>query len=72
MPIYMNPPNISSLISGRTQEISFDGMKVKNDMRLLFFQKEDEVRFIGNKDYLIVGREGKEWIIERKSLCIAY
>lgn len=63
VPIYMNPPNTSSVISGRTQDISLGGMKVETEMLPLPFQKGDEVRFIGNKDYLILEGEGKViWI----------
>jgi hypothetical protein len=54
----MNFPNTSSVISGRTQDISPGGMKVKTEMASLPFQKGDEVTFIVNEDFLILEGEG--------------
>jgi c-di-GMP-binding flagellar brake protein YcgR len=58
VPIYMNSPNTLSVISGRTQDISLGGMKVIAEMSSLPFQKEDEIRFIVNDDFLILEGEG--------------
>jgi hypothetical protein len=54
----MSHHNTSSVISGRTQDISLGGMKVKADMSSLSFQKGDEIRFIVNEDFLILEGEG--------------
>jgi c-di-GMP-binding flagellar brake protein YcgR len=63
VPIYMNPPNTSSVISGRTQNISLGGMKVKTEMPPLPFQKGDEVTFIVVEDFLILEGQGEViWI----------
>lgn len=61
VPIYMNSPSASSVISGRIQDISPGGMKGKTEMSSLPFQKGDEIRFIVNEDFLIL--EGEETII---------
>jgi len=45
--------------SGRTQDISLGGMKVKTEMPPLPFQKGDELSFIVNEDFLFLEGEGK-------------
>ncbi len=59
VPINMNPPNTSSVISGRTQDISISGMKVKTEITPTPFQIRDEVIFLVSQDYFKFHGEGE-------------
>jgi Tfp pilus assembly protein PilZ len=55
----MNPPNTSSVISGRTQDISLGGMKVKTEITPMAFQIKDEVMFLVSQAYFKFRGQGK-------------
>ena len=59
VPINMNPPNTSSVISGRIQDISLGGMKVKTEITPTPFQIRDEVVFLVSQAYFKFRGQGK-------------
>ncbi len=59
VPIYMNLSTTSSVISGRTQDISLGGMKVKTEITPKPFQVGDEVMFSMSEDYLRCEGQGE-------------
>ncbi len=59
VPIKMNPPNTSSVISGRIQDISLGGMKVKTEITPMPFQVRDEVMFLVSQVYFKFRGQGK-------------
>jgi len=60
VPIIMNPPNnTSSAISGRTQDISLGGMKVKTEITPMAFQIKDEVVFLVSQNYFKFQGQGE-------------
>ncbi len=58
VPIKINPPNISPVISGRIQDISLGGMKVKTEITPPF-QIRDEVMFLVSQAYFKFRGQGK-------------
>jgi len=58
-PININVSDISSVISGRIQDISTDGMKVKIETTPVPFQIRDEVMFLVNQNYLKLPGQGQ-------------
>ncbi len=59
MPIAMNLPNTSSVISGRTQNISSGGMKVKTEITPSPLKIKCEVSFLVNREYLKLQGQGR-------------
>lgn len=59
VPINMNSPNASSVISGRTQDISLGGMKVKTEITPTPFQIRDEVTFLVSQVYVKFQGQGE-------------
>jgi hypothetical protein len=59
VPVNMNPPNTSSVISGRTQDISIGGMKVKTEITPTPFQIRDEVIFLVSQNYFKFRGQGE-------------
>ena len=59
VPIYMNLLNTSFVISGRTQDISLGGMKVKTEISPTPFQIGNEVMFLVSEDYLRCEGQGE-------------
>ena len=59
VPISINLPNPSSVISGRTQDISLGGMKVKTEITPTPFQIRDEVTFLVSQVYVKFQGRGK-------------
>jgi hypothetical protein len=55
----MNVPNTSSVISGRIQDISLGGMKVKTEITSMPFQIKDEVMLLVSQDYLKFQGQGE-------------
>jgi hypothetical protein len=58
VPINVNPPNTSSVISGRTQDISIGGMKVRTEITPPF-QIRDEVIFLVSQPYFKFQGQGE-------------
>jgi len=58
VPINVNPPNTSSVISGRTQDISIGGMKVRAEITPPF-QIRDEVIFLVSQPYFKFQGQGE-------------
>jgi c-di-GMP-binding flagellar brake protein YcgR len=54
----MNPPNASSVISGRTQDISLGGMKVRTEITPAF-QIRAEVMFLASEPYFNFQGQGE-------------
>ncbi|MGZ3514148.1 MAG: PilZ domain-containing protein [Thermodesulfobacteriota bacterium] len=59
VPISMNLPNTSSMILGKTQDISLGGIKVKTEITPMPFQISDEVWLSVSRDYLKLQAQGK-------------
>jgi hypothetical protein len=59
VPINVNYPNTSSVIAGRTQDISLGGMKVKTEITPTPFQIRDEVIFSVSRDYFKFQGQGE-------------
>ncbi len=59
VPLIVCPLNGPCLISGRVQDISLGGIRVKNRIPPSPFEKEDEVKFFINRDDLVLNGEGK-------------
>ena len=59
VPINMNSPNASSVISGRIRDISLGGMKVKTESTPTPFQISDEVMFLVNQVYFKFQGQGE-------------
>jgi hypothetical protein len=63
VPINMNPANTSSVIPGRTQDISPGGMKVETEITPTPFRIRDVVMFLVSQDYLEFQGQGEiHWI----------
>ena len=58
VPINMNPPNAPSVISGKTQDISLGGMKVRTEITPPF-QIRDEVMFLVSQPYFKFQGQGE-------------
>ena len=59
VPINIDLPNTSSEISGRIQDISIGGIKVKIEITPTPFQIKDEVRFLVTQNYLNFQGQGE-------------
>ena len=59
VPININPPNILPMISGRIQDMSLGGMKVKTEITPMPFQIRDEVMFLVSRDYFKFQGQGE-------------
>ncbi len=59
VPILMTPPGYFSLTSGRTQDISLLGVKVKTEITPSPFHTGDEINFIINEDFLLLQGQGR-------------
>ena len=59
VPISMNVPNTSSVISGRIQDISLGGMKVETEITPMAFQIKDEVMFRVSQSYFKFQGQGE-------------
>ena len=59
MPINMNSLNTSSVISGRTQDISFGGMKVKSKITPTPFRMRNEIMFLVSQDHFRFQGQGE-------------
>ena len=59
VPINMNPPNASSVILGRTQDISHGGMKVETEIIPAPFQIRDKVMFLVSQVYFKFKGQGE-------------
>jgi len=59
VPINMKPPNTSSVISGRAQDISVGGMKVKTETTPMPFQIGDEVVLLVSQVYFNFQGQGE-------------
>ena len=57
--LIVNPLNTLYLISGRVQDISLGGIRVKNRIPPSPFEQEEEVRFFIDTEDLILKGEGK-------------
>ena len=57
--ILMTPPDCLSQTSGRTQDISPFGLKVKPEITPSPFQKGDEITFIAIEDFLLLQGRGR-------------
>ena len=57
--LILKPMDTPYLISGRVQDISLGGIRVKNSIPPSPFEKEEEVRFFINQDDLVLNGEGK-------------
>jgi c-di-GMP-binding flagellar brake protein YcgR len=58
VPINMNPPNAPPVISGRTQDISLGGMRVRTEITPPF-QIRDEVMFLVSEPYFKFQGQGE-------------
>ncbi|MGZ3615348.1 MAG: PilZ domain-containing protein [Thermodesulfobacteriota bacterium] len=58
VPIKMNPPNASPVISGKTQDISLVGMRVRTEITPPF-QIRDEVMFLVSEPYFKFQGQGE-------------
>ncbi len=59
VPLIVCPLNGPCLISGRVQDISLGGIRVKNRIPPPPFEREEEVRFFIHTEDLILNGEGK-------------
>lgn len=71
VPINMNAPNTSFVISGRTQDISLGGMKVRTEITPTPFHIRDKVMFLVSQTYFRFRGQGEIlWISQKGSSAI--
>ena len=59
VPIYITPPDTSSVILGKTQDISLGGIKMKSEATPNLFQIGDKLIFLVSEDYLRCEGQGQ-------------